>query len=85
MTTPPDPLAAARGAKRRIPSASALLRDIRRYCLECCCGQTSEVERCICRRCIMYPHRMGITGYRHPERYELDGGEGYLELTSDET
>ena len=70
--------AARKGAKQKVPGSLKLLRDIRRYCLECCCGQPSEVEKCVSRKCILFPHRMGVLGYKEPDRFDLEGGEGYL-------
>jgi len=32
---------------------------IRAYCLECCLGQESEVRKCVCCECPLWPFRMG--------------------------
>ena len=74
-----------RGAKRRIPSASTVLNVIRRYCWECVGGSWPEVEACVCRSCLLYPYRMGRLGFLHPERYDLDGGQGYIEKPANDT
>ena len=34
-------------------------KTIRAYCLECCLGQESEVRKCVCYECPLWPFRMG--------------------------
>lgn len=36
-----------------------LLKVIRAHCLDCCCDQPIEVERCGCPTCSLYPYRFG--------------------------
>ena len=36
-----------------------LLRDIRRFCLECSNGSYIEVKECVISKCILYPYRFG--------------------------
>jgi hypothetical protein len=38
---------------------SELLKVIRAHCLDCCCDQPSEVTRCGCPSCKLYPYRFG--------------------------
>lgn len=40
------------------------VKAIRAYCLECSCGQTSEVKECPVIKCPLYPFRMGKNPYR---------------------
>ena len=36
-----------------------LLKVIRAHCLDCCCDQPGEVEKCGCPKCNLYPYRFG--------------------------
>lgn len=36
-----------------------LLKVIRKKCLDCCCGQHSEVRKCHITDCQLWPYRMG--------------------------
>ena len=36
-----------------------LLKVIRKKCLDCCCGQHSEVRKCNITDCPLWPYRMG--------------------------
>lgn len=45
------------------------LRTIRMKCLDCCCGQQSEVKACTIRDCALWPYRFG----RFPRPEELTG------------
>ena len=49
------------------------VKAIRAYCLECSCGQTSEVKACPVYNCPLYPFRMGKNPYR--QRREMSEGE----------
>lgn len=40
------------------------VKAIRAYCMECSCGQTSEVKECPIVKCPLYPFRMGKNPYR---------------------
>ena len=46
------------------------LRAIRLHCIDCCCGQMSEVRNCPCTNCFLYPYRMGNNPYRKREMTE---------------
>lgn len=35
------------------------VRAIRKKCLDCCCGQITEVRQCTLKTCALYPYRMG--------------------------
>lgn len=39
------------------------IKAIREKCLECSCGQTSEVKLCPNEQCALYPFRMGKNPY----------------------
>ena len=39
---------------------------IRRKCLDCCCGNHTEVRRCTAQKCPLFPYRMG---YARSSRY----------------
>lgn len=32
------------------------IKAIRKKCLECCCGQTKEVRKCVIKTCTLYPY-----------------------------
>jgi hypothetical protein len=38
---------------------AAILKAIRRKCLDCSCYQPKEVELCPCTRCELHPYRFG--------------------------
>ena len=40
------------------------LKAIRRKCLDCCCGSSSEVKLCTVDQCALWPYRFG----RNPNR-----------------
>lgn len=35
------------------------IKAIRAKCLDCCCGQNTEVRLCTAENCPLYPYRMG--------------------------
>lgn len=35
------------------------LRAIRGKCRDCCCGSVTEVRRCPCQTCSLWPYRLG--------------------------
>jgi len=35
------------------------LKAMRLKCLDCCCGSSKEVERCVVTTCALYPYRFG--------------------------
>ena len=43
------------------------LKQMRRKCLDCCCGSKLEVRECPIYGCALYPYRMG----RRPTEEEL--------------
>lgn len=38
------------------------LKAIRAKCLDCCCGQASEVKNCQIKRCPLWEYRFGKSG-----------------------
>lgn len=40
------------------------VKAIRAKCLDCCCGQYSEVEKCTAHTCPLYPFRFGKNPHR---------------------
>ena len=40
------------------------LKALRARCLDCCCGQASEVRKCTSVSCPSWPFRMGINPFR---------------------
>jgi hypothetical protein len=40
------------------------VRAIRARCLDCCCGQLSEVRKCVAVDCASWPFRMGLNPFR---------------------
>ena len=49
------------------------VKAIREFCLECSCGQTSEVKNCPVDKCPLYPFRFGKNPYR--QRREMSEEE----------
>ena len=39
-------------------------KAIRAKCLDCCCGQASEVKKCPAEHCPLYPFRFGKNPFR---------------------
>lgn len=39
------------------------IRAIRAKCLECCCGDASEVRKCVAIDCALWPMRMGVNPF----------------------
>lgn len=46
----------------KVPSAEALLADIRGKCLDCCGGSRKLVDECRSRECRLWKHRKGLAG-----------------------
>ena len=49
------------------------LKAIREKCIDCCCGDTSEVRKCIAVDCDLWPFRMGKNPFR--KKRELSSEE----------
>lgn len=49
------------------------LKGIREKCIDCCCGETSEVRKCVAVDCPLWPFRMGRNPFR--KRRELSPAE----------
>ena len=45
------------------------LKAIREKCLDCCCGNASEIRKCVAVDCALWPFRMGSNPFR--KRREL--------------
>ena len=45
------------------------LKAIREKCIDCCCGDASEVRKCVAVDCALWPFRMGKNPFR--KRREL--------------
>ena len=45
------------------------LKAIRAKCLDCCCGNAAEVERCPCGDCSLFPFRFGKNPYNKKREY----------------
>jgi len=39
------------------------IKAIRARCLDCCCGQTAEVRKCVATDCALWPFRMGVNPF----------------------
>jgi hypothetical protein len=46
--------------------ASPMLKVIRAKCLDCSCGQISEVRKCVTVECALWPYRMSANPFRTP-------------------
>jgi len=40
------------------------LKALRERCLDCCCGNASEVRKCVSVECPSWPFRMGVNPFR---------------------
>jgi hypothetical protein len=40
------------------------LKALQARCLDCCCGQPSEVRKCVSVECPSWPFRMGVNPFR---------------------
>jgi hypothetical protein len=45
-------------------SAQKPLAAIRQKCLDCCCGNASEVRKCVATDCALWPFRLGANPFR---------------------
>ena len=45
------------------------IKAIRAKCLDCCCDNAAEVERCPCVKCSLYPFRFGKNPYNKKREY----------------
>lgn len=43
-----------------LPNASVGMKAIRAKCLDCSCGSATEVRKCVCTSCPLWPLRMGV-------------------------
>lgn len=48
--------------RRQIIMEQSPLKSIRAKCLDCCCGQVSEVKNCQIEQCALWKYRMGKSG-----------------------
>ena len=56
---------------RRLQGPSTPAKAIRAKCLECCCGDASEVRKCVAADCSLWPMRVGTNPfYGHAGRTE---------------
>ncbi len=46
-------------AEAGIDLSRTAMKAIRAKCLDCCCGQISEIRKCIATGCSLWPMRMG--------------------------
>lgn len=44
------------------------LKAIRLRCLDCCCGQPTEVRKCTAVMCPSWPFRMGVNSFREKRK-----------------
>ena len=58
---------------------AGILQAMRRKCLDCCCGQPSEVRQCRLTACALWPFRFGsdparsqTRGFAKPSGYTQD-------------
>jgi hypothetical protein len=49
------------------------LKAIRGKCLDCCCGNSAEVRKCVAADCALWPFRLGTNPFR--KKTELKPGE----------
>ena len=45
-------------------SAQNPLKAIREKCIDCCCGNTAEVRKCVAVDCALWPFRMSTNPFR---------------------
>jgi hypothetical protein len=51
------------------------LRAVRAKCLDCCCGNTAEVRKCVATDCPLWPLRLGSNPFR--KKRELSPEQKY--------
>jgi hypothetical protein len=51
-----------------VTTKAAVLQAIRRKCVECCCGQPGEVQKCHLTACDLWPYRFGRDPDPSPNR-----------------
>ena len=44
--------------------AQTPFRAVRAKCLDCCCGNTAEVRKCVATDCLLWPFRLGSNPFR---------------------
>ena len=54
-----DDLKEMHSEKETPKEVKVLLKAIKKKCLDCCCGLTSEVEKCSSKTCSIWTYRMG--------------------------
>ena len=48
------------------------LRAIREKCIDCSCGDNSEVRKCVAVDCALWPYRMGKNPFRKKRELSMD-------------
>src|SRR5262245_44408859 len=48
------------------------LNAIRARCLDCCCGQSAEVRKCVSVGCPSWPFRMGVNPFRQKRKVSAE-------------
>lgn len=56
------------------------LKAIRAKCLDCCCGNSAEVNRCPCTDCSLYVFRFG----KNPNRAGMGNSDNLLSHSTNE-
>ena len=59
--------------------AKSPLKAIRERCLDCCCGQPTEVRKCTAVNCSSWPFRMGVNPFREKRVLSDDQKQGLAE------
>ena len=58
-----DPRTMPREVLATLHQPRPILAAIRAKCLDCCCGQESEVRKCTAVRCSLWPYRMAASPF----------------------
>lgn len=47
------------------------MQAIRQKCIDCCCGNKSEVRNCTAEKCSLFVYRMGHSPYRKKNKQPI--------------
>jgi len=51
------------------------IKAIRAKCLDCCVGDASEVRKCVCHDCTLWPFRMGSSPFHARSKHSKAAAE----------
>jgi hypothetical protein len=63
---------------RALDNPASVIKAVRAKCIDCCCGQESEVRKCTAVFCALWPFRMGHNPFH--AKAASDAGDGGGEI-----